>query len=118
MWSKRTTATGSLTPPGMRHCHSGGDGGHGYCCFVLPLIGGQVVEPVVPVARDAGRQHIEIAREIEGHRTVPSANHRQNSRTEFKRLFRRNAVHRKNRLRTVETESIPCSRRPRMQPGE
>ena len=33
-----------------------------------PLIGGQVVEPVVLLARDAGRRH--IAREIEGDRTV------------------------------------------------
>jgi len=41
------------------------------------LIGGQVVEPVVLLARDAGRRHIEIAREIEGHRTLQDSPRRR-----------------------------------------
>ena len=37
--------------------------------------GGQIVEPITAVARDAGRRHVEITREVERHRAVQDAAH-------------------------------------------
>ena len=42
----------------------------------LLRIGGQIVEHVAAVARNAGWRHIEIAGEVERHRSVQDATHR------------------------------------------